>query len=134
MLHILLIEDNGSDVLLVREAVRQSSVAADVTIARDGEEALRILSSGFTPDLIILDLSIPKLSGLDVLERYRRKQRRDEVPIVVFTSSSDPQERVRALQLGVREYLIKPMDLDTYINNIRTAIEGLMGETAANGV
>ena len=122
VLHILLVEDNGSDVLLIREAVRLSAVEADVTIAIDGEQALRLLNSPrFTPDLIVLDLSIPKVNGLEVLERYRRDK--DGAPVVVFTSSANPQERMRALQLGAKEYLTKPMELDTYIKTIRAAIE-----------
>ena len=70
MRHILPIEDNRSDALLVREAVRQSSVEADGAIASDGEDALRVLNfPQFRPDLIVLDVSIPTLNGLDVLER-----------------------------------------------------------------
>lgn len=133
MLHILLIEDNGSDALLIREAVRQSSVQGDVTIAHDGVDALRILNlPHFKPDLIVLDLSIPKLNGLDVLERYRREK--DGAPVIVFTSSADPRERDRAFQLGVKEYLTKPTDLDAYMNTIRAAIERWAGASAANGV
>jgi DNA-binding response OmpR family regulator len=122
VLHILHIEDNGSDSLLLREAVRQSSVEADVTIAADGVDALRVLNSPqCRTDLIVLDINIPKLSGLDVLERYRREN--DVVPVIVFTSSQNPKERARASELGVKEYLTKPMDLDEYLNTIRTAIE-----------
>ena len=113
--------------------MRRSSVESDVRIASDGEEALRILNlPRFTPDLIVLDLSIPKLNGLDVLERYRREK--DGAPVVVFTSSDEPQERERAFRLGVKEYLKKPMDLDGYINTIRAAIERLVTATTANGV
>ena len=132
MFQILHIEDSVSDAFLVREAVRQSSIQATFTTATDGEQALRILSSpGFTPNLIILDLNLPKLSGLDVLERYRRDN--DGVPVIVFTSSSDPQERERAFALGVREYLTKPIDLDAYLNKIRAAIERWAGPTASSG-
>jgi DNA-binding response OmpR family regulator len=128
LLHILIIEDNGSDALLIREAIRLSSVQADATIARDGEEALRILNSPhFTPDLIILDLNIPKISGLEVLERYRGEI--DGTPVIVFTSSTDPKERGRAYELRVKEFLTKPMELDNYITTIRSAIERWTGTT-----
>jgi DNA-binding response OmpR family regulator len=133
MLHILLVEDNGSDALLVREAVRRSSVEADVTIAADGVDAFRILHSPrFRPDLIILDISLPKLNGLDVLERYRQES--EGVPVIVFTTSANPKERARALELGAKEWVIKPTNLDEYINTIRAAIVRWMGETAANGI
>jgi DNA-binding response OmpR family regulator len=128
VLHILLIEDNGADALLIREAIRLSSVQADATIASDGEEALRILNSPhFTPDLIILDLNIPKISGLEVLERCRRQI--DDTPVIVFTSSTDPKERVRAYELRVKEFLTKPMDFDSYISTIRAAVERWTGTT-----
>jgi DNA-binding response OmpR family regulator len=127
LLHILLIEDNGGDALLVREAVRLSSVKADVTIASDGEQALRWLRSPFfTPDLIILDLSIPKISGLEVLQHYRPTG--NSAPIIVFTSSSNPLERARAFELGAKEHLTKPTELVEYIDTIRAAIEHWGGE------
>lgn len=72
MLHILLVEDNRADVLLVREAIRTSSIDADVLIAYDGWEALRLLTEpNCKPDLIVLDLCVPKLSGFEIVERYR---------------------------------------------------------------
>ena len=131
MLHILLIEDNSGDVLLVREAVRLSSVEADVTIAYDGEQALGFLRSPrFTPDLIILDLSIPKISGMAVLGHYRPDK--DGPPVIVFTSSDNPQERARAFALGASEYLTKPTELVEYIDTIQAAIEHWAGGMAAN--
>jgi two-component system response regulator len=127
MLHILLIEDNGGDALLVREAIRLSSVDADVTIASDGEKGLRWLRSPrFTPDLVILDLSIPKIKGLEVLEHCRPSE--NSAPVIVFTSSSNPQERARAFELGAKEYLVKPTELVEYMDTIRSAIEHWAGE------
>ena len=131
MLHILLVEDNGADVLLVREAVRHSSVKADVMIAYDGEQALRLLNEfHFQPDFIILDLNIPKFNGLQILERYRA---REGPPVVVLTSSINPHERDRAFELGVKEYLTKSIDMDEYMRTVQDAIERWMpsGETAA---
>jgi DNA-binding response OmpR family regulator len=72
------------------------------------------------------------LSGLDVLERYR--QHSEGVPVILFTSSDNPKERARASELCAKEWLVKPTDLDGYIDAIRAAIERWMGETAANGV
>jgi len=127
MLHILLIEDNRGDALLVREAIRLSSVEANVTIAKDGEEALRFLRSPrFTLDIVILDLSIPKIGGLEVLEHHRPSE--NSAPVIVFTSSSHPQERARAFELGAKEYLVKPTELVEYMDTIRNAIEHWAGE------
>lgn len=133
MLHILLIEDNGGDALLVREAVRLSSVQADVTIAADGEQGLRFLRSPyFSPDLIILDLRIPKISGLEVLQHYRASD--ESAPIIVFTSSANAQQRARAFELGAKEYLTKPTELVEYIDTIRSAIEHWVGEVGNTAV
>lgn len=130
MLHILLVEDNGADVLLVREAIRHSSVKADVMIAYDGEQALRLLNEfKFAPNLIILDLNVPKFNGLQILQRYRAS---DGPPVIVLTSSINPHERQRALELGVKEYLIKSTDIDQYMKTVRDALERWMphGESA----
>ena len=127
MLHILLIEDNPADVLLVREAIRTSTVEADVLIAYDGEQAMRILTEfQFRPDFIILDLNLPKFGGLQILERYRAHR---GPPVIVFTSSENPTERDRALQLGAKDYLRKPSDLDTFLNVIRAALERWMPQS-----
>lgn len=132
MLHILLVEDNGGDVLLIREAVRNSRVKADVMIAYDGEQALRMLNEfKFRPDFVILDLNIPKFNGLQILESYRRQ---DGPPLVVFTSSINPQERVRALELGAEEYLIKPSNITEYMKTIQSALERWMEVEDEDGV
>lgn len=121
MLHVLLVEDNPADVLMVREAIRTSTVEADVLIAYDGEQALRLLTElEFRPDFIILDLNVPKFSGLQILERYRAKE---GPPVLVLTSSVNPQDEKRAFELGAKEYLVKPTDLDTYLSTVRQAVE-----------
>ena len=119
--HVLLIEDNSADANLVRVAIHEMRTEPDLTIVSDGEEALRILD-GFTPDLIILDLNIPKIDGLSILERYRDANKNGS-PIVVFTSSDNPTERRCAFELGISEYLKKPIGLDQNLATIRAAIE-----------
>jgi DNA-binding response OmpR family regulator len=129
MLHILLVEDNGGDVLLIREAIRNSPVKADVMIAYDGEQALRLLKEfRFRPDFVILDLNIPKFNGLQILESYRKSE---GPPLVVFTSSINPNERRKALELGAREYLTKPSNINEYMKTIQGALERWMEERAA---
>ena len=121
MYHILLVEDNPGDVFMVRETIRHYGIAADVTAAYDGEGALRVLNSPDSqPNVVILDLNIPKLNGLEVLERTRRL---DRPPVIVFTSSTNPQDRMRAMSLGAREYLVKPTDLNTYMDVLQGALQ-----------
>jgi CheY-like chemotaxis protein len=96
-IHLLLIEDNPGDVLLIRESLRQCSLPVDVTIAEDGTLALAMLNGAFKPDLIILDLRIPRLDGFAVLARMPPT----DTPIVVFTWGVEDSER--ALALGARE-------------------------------
>ena len=120
MLHVLLVEDNPSDVLLIREAIRTSSVPADVTIAYDGDTALRMLEDPTpAPDLIILDLNLPRVGGLEILQRHPPNGR--PPPVVVFTSSRE--ERARAMALGASDYIVKPMTWDEYLDAIRGAVE-----------
>jgi CheY-like chemotaxis protein len=122
VLHVLLVEDNPSDVLLIREAIRTSDVPADVTIAYDGDTALRMLEhSNSTLDLIILDLNLPRVGGLEILRRHPPNG--ESPPVVVFTSSNDPEERKRAMGLGASDYIVKPMTWDAYLDAIRGAVD-----------
>jgi DNA-binding response OmpR family regulator len=120
MRHVLLIEDNPSDVFLIREAIRQSSVPADVIVAYDGARGLQLLDEPHPlPDLVILDLNLPSRSGMDILQRHPPNP---PPPVVVFTGSSNPDERDRALQLGASDYVVKPDGWDEY----RAAIHGVL--------
>jgi len=121
MIHVLLVEDNPADVLLMREAIRTSTVASDVTVAYDGQQALRMLEEGNpAPDLILLDLNLPRCGGLELLKRY--PPNRLSAPVVVFTSSHAPVERARAMALGASDYIVKPVTLDDYFDAIRDAV------------
>ncbi len=121
LLHVLLVEDNPGDVLLVREGIRRCSATADVIVAYDGEQALRTLKEyNFEPHLIILDLNLPKFSGFEILEGYRAEAR---PPVVVFTSSENPVDKQRAIELGANDYVVKPTDLDDYVNTVRDLVD-----------
>ena len=123
MLHILLVEDNGADVLLVREAIRTSSINADVIIAYDGEQALRFLKEfKIKPDLLVLDLNVPKFDGFQILEQY---QSCDGGPVMVLTGSTNPDDQKRALEFGVQEYIIKPPSFQGFITTVQEAIARL---------
>lgn len=121
MLQIVLIEDNPADITLVREAVNRFRLEAQVLVAHDGEQALRMLDElRCAPDFIFLDLNIPKVDGLTLLERYLDRL---GAPVIVLTGSENPAEKKRALQLGAREYLIKPLEFDAFVEIIRCMLE-----------
>jgi two-component system response regulator len=121
MLHILLVEDNPPDVLMAREGIRKSSISADVTVAYDGEQAIRILTEqSFKPDFVILDLNLPKFSGFTLLERYRTQ---DGPPVVVLSGSDRESDRQQALKLGAQEYVVKPLGFDAYVDTVTALVE-----------
>ena len=120
MLHLLLAEENPGDVMLVREALRTSTIAADVRVAYDGEQVLRLLAS--QPfDLVILDLNLPKTDGQAILQKYGRLE--ESPPFVVLTSSSNPSEHERALAAGAKEYVVKPSGLDDFMKAVHGIVE-----------
>ena len=104
-------EDEAGDILLMRQALMDEPFPVRIRVAVDGEQAMHLLAQEmFEPDVVILDLNLPQLSGLAVLQRSP-----PEVPVVVFTSSSNPRDRQRSLQLGAKEYVQKPTDLTQYV-------------------
>ena len=118
---ILLVEDNPDDELLTRRTLKKSNVCNQVAVLRDGAEALDYLfatgahegrrSSVVMPQVILLDLDLPKVDGLEVLRRIRSDERTRRLPIVIFTSSEDQQDLVDGYGLGVNSYVRKPLDL-----------------------
>lgn len=117
---VLLVEDNAGDALLTRQSLNECHSPVRLHIARDGEQALQILAERhFTPDVIILDLNIPRISGLSLLERFRDR----DIPIVIFSSSWNQLEIDRALQLGAREFIKKPMDIQEFTDAVCGIVE-----------
>lgn len=107
---VLVIEDEPGDILLIKQTLARERVPNSVRVAVDGKQAASILErEQFKPDVVILDLNLPKLSGLGFLQGYR-----PDAPVIVFTSSSNPHDRDRALELGAKEYIEKPTDLNEY--------------------
>jgi len=107
---ILLVEDNAGDILLVRQALADEQFPINLHVAMDGKQAVQILAARqFQPDLVILDLNIPKISGLSVLECSQAS-----IPVVVFSSSNSPQDRQCAFELGAKDFVQKPTDLTVY--------------------
>jgi CheY-like chemotaxis protein len=116
--HIFLIEDNAGDILLIRQTLDSLDLPIQVHVARDGDQALFMLAEGhFQPDLILLDLNLPRVSGSWFLEHSKPK-----VPVVVFSSSSNPADVRQAVGLGVKEFVQKPTDLQQYADRISRII------------
>ena len=108
--HIFLIEDNAGDVLLIRQTLDGMDIPLQVHVARDGDQALFMLAEGhFQPDLILLDLNLPRVSGNWFLARCK-----PTVPVVVFSSTSNPADIRQAAELDVKEFVQKPSDLEQY--------------------
>jgi len=120
---ILLVEDNADDEQLTLRAMRQSEVPNMIRVARDGAEALDQLFGPHAisrlPDLILLDLKLPKVSGLEVLQRIRSDDRTRGLPIVVLTSSDEEKDIIESYNFGANSYIRKPVDFDEFIDAVR---------------
>ena len=115
---LLLIEDNPTDAFLLRRALKEHGVEHELIVMRDGGQAIEYLTEcqdDAKPELIILDLNLPKEDGIEVLEKYRSSPALVHSPIMILTSSDSPKERQRAERLGVSAYLRKPFELDAFI-------------------
>ena len=117
---ILLIEDNLGDVGLVREALQEHGVEGELLVIQDGESAVRFIQALDTPadrpELIILDLNLPKLPGREVLKAMRQSIKYQDARIVILTSSDAPEERAEAVVLGASLYLRKPSNLEEFLS------------------
>jgi two-component system response regulator len=125
---ILLVEDNPDDEALMLRALQKNRIANEVVVARDGAEALDYLfgrnkyegrDTGIVPQLMLLDLKLPKVSGLEVLQQMRADERTKFVPVVVLTSSSEQQDMLQSYNLGANSFVQKPVDFDEFIEATR---------------
>jgi chemotaxis family two-component system response regulator Rcp1 len=119
---ILLVEDNPGDADLIREVMAESEEKNEITVAVDGVEALRCLREGPPPDLILLDLNLPKKSGCEVLAEIKSTEALLRIPVVVLTSSEAESDLADAYRLHANCYLTKPVDLEEFLMVVR-AIE-----------
>jgi CheY-like chemotaxis protein len=119
-IEVFLVEDNPADVLLVKVALSQVPFLK-LLVAKDGEQALKMLSSpDFRPQLIILDLNMPRVDGQTVLQQYQQK---NKVPVVIFSSTHNKAEVQKALSLGAREYVQKPIGFEPYADAVRGIVK-----------
>jgi len=125
---ILLAEDNPDDVKLTLRALKKSNILNEVVVAQDGVEALDYLfgtgkyagrDTRVVPQLILLDLKMPKMDGLEVLQRLRGDGRTKLLPVVVLTTSSEDRDRIESYKLGANSYIRKPVDFDQFVDAVR---------------
>ncbi len=118
---IMLIEDNPDDEALALRALKTNKIANNVQIARDGSEALEKLLDPNTelPEIILLDLKLPKIDGLEVLKQIRGNERTRLMPVVVLTSSKEERDIVESYSLGANSYIRKPVDFEQFVEAVR---------------
>jgi two-component system response regulator len=128
IVEILIVEDNEQDLALAQRALRKANVTNRIHVARDGEEALQFLFcegrySGRKledgPKVILLDLKLPKLDGLEVLQRIKGDLRTRAIPVVVLTSSREQNDVVESYHLGVNSYIVKPVNFEQFSETVQ---------------
>ena len=125
---ILLVEDNADDELLTLRALKKNNIRNEVVVARDGSEALDYLfGTGIhagrdltvMPQIILLDLKLPKVDGFEVLSRVRSSETTKFLPVVILTTSNEDQDRIRGYGLGANSFVRKPVEFDKFIEAVR---------------
>lgn len=125
---ILLVEDNQDDEVLTLRAFKKSNLVPDVVVARDGVEALDYLfgtgsysgrDTSQMPQVILLDLKLPKIDGLEVLQRIRADERTKFLPVVVLTSSKHQEDIINSYAMGANSYIRKPVDFEQFITAVQ---------------
>jgi chemotaxis family two-component system response regulator Rcp1 len=125
-IEVLLVEDNPGDVRLTREALKEGKVFNNLSVAKDGEEALAFLrregdfADAPRPDVILLDLNLPRLDGREVLEAIKADPSLRTIPVVILTSSEAERDIARAYELNANCYITKPVDLDQFITVVKS--------------
>ncbi len=128
-IEILLVEDNNDDVELTMHALRRENLANHIHVAHDGEEALEFLfcsgahadrSFDQPPKLVLLDLKLPKVDGMEVLKRLKSDPRTQSIPVVILTSSKEERDLVQGYGLAANSYIQKPVDFDQFRNTVKS--------------
>ncbi|HLJ15289.1 MAG TPA: response regulator [Bryobacteraceae bacterium] len=125
---ILLVEDNPDDEALTLRALKKNNIVNEVVVARDGNEALDYMfgrghhagrDATILPQVVLLDLKLPKIDGLEVLRQLRADSRTKLTPVVILTSSNEEQDRFKGYDLGANSYVRKPVDFNKFIDAVR---------------
>jgi two-component system response regulator len=125
---ILLVEDNPDDEVLTLFALKDSNVMNEITVAHDGAEALDFLFGtgrfdgrdlSIMPQLILLDINLPKMNGMEVLQRIRSDKRTKYLPVVMLTSSREEQDKISSYELGANSYIRKPVNFEQFAESVR---------------
>ncbi|WNH12459.1 response regulator [Thalassobellus suaedae] len=122
--HILLVEDNEGDILLTTEALEEVKLANTVSIARDGEAAIKFLNKEAPyqneeePDLILLDINLPKVNGQEVLKHIKSSEHLKHIPVIVLTTSSSYEDVTSSYRSYANCYIVKPVEIDDFIKAI----------------
>ncbi|MCX6300179.1 MAG: response regulator [Bacteroidetes bacterium] len=119
-MHILLVEDNEGDILLTTETLEETNLSKKISIARDGLEAITLLDSySFNnqdlPDLVLLDINLPKINGFAVLEHIKKTNTLSHIPVIILTTSGSPADKIMANELKASNYLIKPAEIEDFV-------------------
>lgn len=125
---ILLVEDNPDDVELTLRALKKNNITNEIVVARDGVEALDYLDgtgvykgrdTGDMPTVVLLDLKLPKIDGIEVLRRIRSDQKKKLMPVVILTSSKEENDLLNGYKLGANSYIRKPVDFNQFVDAVK---------------
>ncbi len=122
---ILLVEDNLDDEMLTLRAMKKNNILNTVVVARDGAQALELLVGADDkrmpdlPQIVLLDLNLPKINGLEVLKEIRSRERTRLLPVVILTTSNEDRDRIESYRLGANSYIRKPVDFEQFSDAIR---------------
>jgi two-component system, response regulator len=117
-IEILLVEDSAEDAEMTLRALRKKHLANHVHWVRDGEEALAVLRNSRAPKLVMLDLKMPKVDGIEVLRQLKARPETRAIPVVVMTSSNEERDVVEAYRLGVNSYIVKPVAFESFRDTV----------------
>ena len=138
-IEIVIVEDNSNDIEMITDALNELKINNKVCILRDGVEATRYffnstgrlnLNISSLPKLVLLDLKLPKINGLEVLKLLKMNEETKSIPVVIFTSSNETRDRIDSYNLGANSYLVKPLDADEYFAYIGDIIRYWIGMNA----
>jgi two-component system, chemotaxis family, response regulator Rcp1 len=121
LLHILVAEDNRADILLIKEALKTHGIPHELRLIQDGARAMSVLATMGTPegapcpDVLLLDLNLPKVEGWDLLQEFRKHPACATTPVIIISSSDAPRDREKVAAMNVSHYFTKPSDFDQYM-------------------